>query len=379
MKLKFILKKKVLYIIDTLEVGGAERSTLEIASRLKHWHPVICQLYKGSSLLSDYSLSKNQLINFGLKGPYQFWKASRKLLDALEHTKPDLVVATLLRSELVARYCCRKKGIPIVGTFVNDTYSTYELRNIKFSLRWKIRFFQLLNGLSARWCVLFLSNSVSIKDSNTRALLIPTSKVVVIPRGRRVPDHFPARRVIDNQYPVFCNVGRLIRRKGQMELLKAFELLLADYPGASLRIAGEGVFRKELEQYIEEKNLKGRVELLGTERRIEDFYRKADIAVFPSYYEGFSGAVLEATLAGIPILLSDIPMNKEVVPSDGAIFFPVMNVEALYQSMLEVLKNHDQALVRSRVAFSFAAGKFDIEVIARRHEEIYDKVISGLK
>lgn len=373
------MEKRVLFVIDTLEVGGAERSTLEIASRLKDWQPLICQLYNGSALLSDYSFPNNQIINLGLHGPYQFWKACRRLLNVLEQTKPDLVVATLLRSELVARYCCRTKGIPIVGTFVNDTYSAYELRYIKFSLRWKIRFFQFLNGLSARWCVLFLSNSVSIKDSNSRALLIPASKIVVIPRGRRVPDHFPARRNIDNQYPVFCNVGRLIRRKGQMELLKAFTMLLADHPGAYLRIAGDGVFRKELEQYIEEKDLKSRVELLGTERRIGDFYHNADIAIFPSYYEGFSGAVLEAALAGIPMLLSDIPMNREVVPSDGAIFFPVMNVEALYHSMLEVLKNHDQALERSKVAFSFAAGKFDIASIAVRHEELYDKVILGLK
>lgn len=379
MKLKFILKKKVLFVIDTLEVGGAERSTLEIASRLKTWHPVICQLYNGGALLSDYTFSDSQIIGLGLNGPYQWSIAIRKFLTILEQTKPDLVVATLLRSELVARYCCRKKGIPIIGTFVNDTYSPYELRNVKFSLKWKIRLFQILNMLTARWCVLFISNSNAIKHSNARTLCIPRSKIEVIPRGRKVPSQLPSRQCFKTDRPVFCSVGRLIRRKGQLELLKAFQLLLSDFPGATLRIAGEGNFRGELQRHIKEFDLQQRIQLVGTERNIDEFYSNADIAVFASHYEGFSGAVLEAALAGIPMILSDIPMNREVVPSDGALFFEVSNVQSLYKSMLEMLASPELALLRSKQAFEFASSHLNIDHVVGKHELVYDMALAASK
>lgn len=373
------MQPSVLYVIDTLEVGGAERSTLEIAARLKGWRPVICQLYHGSTLLLDYAFNEDQIIRFDLKGPYQLHTASKKFCAVLDRVKPQLVVATLLRSELVARYCCRKKGIPIVGTFVNDTYSHHELQQADFSLRWKIRFFQVLNSITARWCVGFLSNSESIKTSNAVALRIPIEKIHVIPRGRKVPVKLPNSRAISFERPVICNVGRLIRRKGQLDLLKAFQLLLKDFPKAILRIAGEGPFRTELERYTRDNDLGNHVELCGTISDINTFYEKSDVAVFASYYEGFSGAVLEAALAGIPIVASDIPMNHEVLPDDGALFFPVMNVEELYRKMYQATTDRESACKRASKSFGFTSSCFDINAIASRHEAYYDSVMATLK
>jgi glycosyltransferase involved in cell wall biosynthesis len=368
--------KVVLYVIDTLEVGGAERSTLEIASRLTQWTPVICQLYKGSTLLADYRFAPQHLVNFELDGPYQFRTAFKKMMALLKKVKPDLVVATLLRSELVTRYCCKRLGIPVVGTFVNDTYSPLELQQVSTNLRLKIRFFQVLNALTARWCISFISNANAIKHSNAKALRLPLDKIVVIPRGRLVPANMPALHSRNNGITTIVNVGRLIRRKGQLELLTAFKKLNARFPDTRLIIAGEGPFRKELEAFIHQENLSGKVDLRGTVRQIEELYRQSDLAVFASHYEGFSGALLEAVLAGVPVVASDIEMNREVIPENAALFYPVMDSEALYKCLLHAVINSEENALRAKNAFMHAANHFDINAIAKRHEAHYNLLIS---
>lgn len=365
----------MLYVIDTLEVGGAERSTLEIASRLTQWKPVICQMYKGRTLLSGYSFAPHQLVNFELSGPYQFGAAIKKMMVLLKKLRPDLVVATLLRSELVTRYCCKRLGIPVVGTFVNDTYSPFELQQLNISSRIKIRFFQVFNALTARWCISFISNANVIKHSNARALYLSLDKIVVIPRGRFVPISMPVSQSINNGSISIINIGRLIRRKGQLELLAAFKKMQSLIPNAHLYIAGEGPYRPVLEQYIKQENLTLHVTLLGTVSDVQTIYQSAHLAVFTSHYEGFSGAVLEAVLAGVPIIASDIEMNKEVLPEDGALFFPVMNIEALFQTMLFAARNANENKIRALNAFKFAAERFHIDEIVRLHEAHYHTLV----
>jgi glycosyltransferase involved in cell wall biosynthesis len=377
-----VLRRKVLYVIDTLEVGGAERSTMEIACHLKEWQAFICYLYQGESLLANndfQTLDAGQIIPFNLKGPYSFPDAIRKLSEVLDQVQPDLVVGTLLRSELVARFCCHRKRIPIIGTFVSDTYGKNALQQLQRNTRWKVQCFRWLNSYTARWCSGFLSNAEAIKVSNAKALKVPLQKIKVIARGRKMPEQSVRRKSMDAARPVFCNVGRLFKLKGQLEILKAFQLLLNDLPGARLRIAGEGPFRKELERFILDHSLSDNVELCGTVKDVNAYYGEGDIAVFASHYEGFSGAVLEAALAGIPIVVSDIPMNREVLPDNGAIFFPVMDVEALRRAMHQSVLNKEESELRVKNAFHFASHHFNISSIARLHEAYYGAIVAGLE
>jgi UDP-N-acetylglucosamine:LPS N-acetylglucosamine transferase len=160
---------KVLYIIDTLQTGGAERSTLDIASRLTKFQPVVCQIYPKDDLSKHYAGKGIIFENLAIAGKYEFRKAIAACRQLIRKHRPVLVIGTLMRAEIIARVAAKREGVPVLGTFVNDTYSQEALGAVSFSLRLKIRFFQLLNAYTARFCAAFLANAEAIKDSNARA------------------------------------------------------------------------------------------------------------------------------------------------------------------------------------------------------------------
>lgn len=373
------MQPRVLYVIDTLEVGGAERSTLEIATRLKNWHPFICYIYQGDSVLPQYHFAASQIISLGLPGPYQFLMAAQKLSAVLDDLKPDLVVATLLRSELIARWCCNRKGIPIVGTFVSDPYGTEASQGVSSSLKWKIRFFRELNRISAKWCVGFIANSEAVKTSNSLALGIDENKISVIPRGRVIQNSVSIESTDNPEKWVIGNVGRLIESKGQLDIINALDKLVKLGWQAELHIAGEGSFRKTIESKISSLELDTNAKLFGSVLDMSGFYRSCHMVVLASKHEGFSGAVLEAVLHGIPVIASDIPMNREILPEGSALFFNPGDSEDLCSCLLEVMNHYGLALERAKIAFDFASTAFDINSIAMKHEAYYDGVLSKWK
>jgi glycosyltransferase involved in cell wall biosynthesis len=369
---------KVFYILDTLQTGGAEKSTLDIASRIGKFEVVVCHIYKNDFLKKEFQKRGIRVISLDIEGPYDFVKAYRALKNVLKKERPSLVIATLLRTELISRIACRTLKIPNIGTFVNDTYSKYEWQALSLSMKLKVGFFWFFNMITARACAGFLSNSESIKTSNCKALFIPREKVHVIYRGRRT-DVFSYTERTPSGPLKFLAVGRLLYRKGFEELLHAFQLYENKYPGATLTIAGEGPHRKTLEQLVALLSLQRAVKLPGNIKDIAAEMRGHDVFVFPSHYEGFSGTLVEAMLSGIPVLASDISMNKEAVThGKTGRLFQVKDVQSMLESMVWITHHPETALEYARKAREVAAARFDIDLVAQQHEQYYQNMLASL-
>ena len=371
--------RKVLYIIDSLQIGGAERSILDIASHLRCFQPVICHIYRNDSLKPEYLDRGIPVISLDIDSSYHFIKAYRAIKDVLKKEKPDLVVATLFRSEVLSRMACRAMHIPNVGTFVNDTYSRYGRQSLTAMAKLKVDFLWILNTFTARFCIGFLSNGVSIKESNCKALFIPPHKVHVVYRGRQKNQFKFWERQLKHRMIKFLAVGRLVSRKGFEDLLHAFHLYVEQFPGATLTIAGQGPLRERLEEMITAYSLGGKVHLLGTVMQIPELINNHDVLVFPSHYEGFSGVVVEAMFSGIPIIASDIPMNQEAIEHQRTGWlFPVKEVNGLLEAMVWMTQNFVDAQLFAREAYKVAEERFAIEIIAQQHDTYYNKVLKEL-
>ena len=96
------------------------------------------------------------------------------------------------------------------------------------------------------------------------------------------------------------NVGRLSEQKNQMLLIRAFARIALHYPDWSLTLLGEGDQRGEIEDLIVRKRLTGQVELVGTVTDVDAWYRESALLAFPSLWEGFPNALVEAFRQGLP-------------------------------------------------------------------------------
>ena len=107
---------------------------------------------------------------------------------------------------------------------------------------------------------------------------------------------------------VLAFVGALSERKNIRGLVES----LANAPSLSLIVCGQGPLREELQGIVQSRGLQKRVRLEGQVLSPTSITRHADALVLPSYAEGFPLAVLEAASVGVPALLSNITVHREL-------------------------------------------------------------------
>lgn len=363
------MRKKVLFVIDTLQTGGAEQSLLANAIRFKQMQPVVCHLYAGDLLKQKFTSHNIPVYSVGLKKKYGFTAAYKQLKAVVEKEQPDIIVAYLTRSELIARLVARFSHIPVIGTFVSELYSDTYNTALSVKAKMAVSFFKWANKTTARFCKGFVANSEEVKRSNASALGIALNKIEVINRGRdsnlfrfQVPPALPGKPLR------FLNVGRLVPVKGQRDLIQAFKEFLPACADAELHIAGEGPARGALTTLIEEYGLQNNVKLLGSQD-IPQLINKYDCFVFPSHSEGFSGAIVEAMFAGLPVLASDIAVNKEVLThTETGYMFETGSVESIKQALLWYKDNVAVANGYAVKAYEHARQHFELDKIAGKLE-----------
>jgi len=369
---------KVLFTIDTLQQGGAEQS---IANIIKHFSDdvevTVLYFYTKSDLLSTYQKLNCKIISLGLTGKYEWRKAITEMKKILQDIQPDIVVSSLYRSNIISRIACWSCGVKLAGTFVDDSYSSERRATFKGIGLLKYQLTWLLDRITAFVPAVWISNSKYIGESNAKKLGIASSKIRVVYRGRDSSD-FKEWVAPETDVFRFVCIGRLYEKKGYPELLQAFIKLSATYPNVELEILGEGDYRTEMEKTIHEAKLQNRVKLLGNVPNAWKRMYESHCFVFPSRFEGFSGALVEAMMTGIPIIASDIPMNTEAVSNgETALVHRLKDVNDLFGKMLQMIENYETMKKMGVSARKTAFEKFDIKVIAHQYENLLKTTVSN--
>ena len=151
---------------------------------------------------------------------------------------------------------------------------------------------------------------------------LPFDKIEVIPNGINLTNFngvdrdydFRRQYAMDNE-KIILYMGRLVYEKGIQHLISAMPKILNGYHDSKLIIAGKGGMMDELKAQANSMGLGNKVYFTGylNSKQVQKRYKCADIAVFPSTYEPFGIVALEAMLAGVPTVVSDIGGLNEIV------------------------------------------------------------------
>ncbi|KAA8997554.1 glycosyltransferase [Paenibacillus spiritus] len=138
-------------------------------------------------------------------------------------------------------------------------------------------------------------------------------------------------------------IGRLTRQKGLDYALAACRLLIERYPGLCWYVAGEGEERAALEAEIAGSGLQKHFILLGLRANPYPYMREADIYVQPSRFEGKSIAIDEAKILGKPIVVTDFPTAADQIRDGVNGRIVAMNAAALAEGIVELLEYPERA------------------------------------
>lgn len=377
---------KILYIIDTLNGYGAEKSLVSIACNFKKTSVIFIHIYRGDKL--KYLLENNGIEFYSLNIDLAtgFRHAKKKIIPIIENEKPDIIHSTLFRADMVARSL--KKEFPdilLVGSFVSNSYSVRRYRNLSLLSKFKLYTTQVRDRRSINQVDHFVSNSNAIKKTNCRALGISEEKVEIIYRGRSFEqsdfnnETCSLRKSFGiGDQKIFLNVGRLQKSKGQMDLIHAFKKLLNSHPNSFLLIVGEGSLRNELVQQIGDLHLEKNVLLLGYRDDVSHLLSIADFFVFPTFFEGLSGSLIEAVISRTACIVSNILENRECLPKNGALYFPPGDIHKMTTQM-QVAIDMDDWPERIEMSYRYAYERFDIQKISRKYEDFYIKLLEKAK
>jgi glycosyltransferase involved in cell wall biosynthesis len=141
--------------------------------------------------------------------------------------------------------------------------------------------------------------------------------------------------------PVVLNAGRLSREKGCDLLIRAFASLSQRYPDWNLLILGEGSQRSDLEGLVAELGMRERISLPGRVKNPYDYFRKGDLFVLPSKYEGLPNALCEAMACGMAVVAANCSPGVAEVVHDGinGLLAESENVDSLAGAMEKLMSD----------------------------------------
>ena len=215
---------------------------------------------------------------------------------------------------------------------------------------------------------------------------LPFDKISVIPNGINLNNFtgidrdydFRRRFAMDNE-KIILYVGRLVYEKGVQHLISAMPKILENYHDSKLVIAGKGGMIDELKSQVESMGLSNKVYFTGylNQKEVQKMYKCADVAVFPSTYEPFGIVALEAMLAGIPTVVSDIGGLNEIVEHGvNGMKSYTGNPNSIADSVLSLLFDPQLAMNVTKNAKNKVKDEFNWQKIAQDTHYIYQLAIS---
>ena len=215
---------------------------------------------------------------------------------------------------------------------------------------------------------------------------LPFDKISVIPNGINLNNFtgierdydFRRRFAMDNE-KIILYVGRLVYEKGVQHLISAMPKILDHYHDSKLVIAGKGGMLDELKAQVDSMGLSNKVYFTGylNQKEVQKMYKCADVAVFPSTYEPFGIVALEAMLAGIPTVVSDIGGLNEIVEHGvNGMKSYAGNPNSIADSVLSLLFDPQLAMNVTKNAKNKVKNEFNWQKIAQDTHYIYELAIS---
>ena len=168
-------------------------------------------------------------------------------------------------------------------------------------------------------------------------------------------DRAAAKEALDFSGPVVLCVGALIPRKGQELLVRA----LPELPDVTLLLAGQGQYRRTLENLAQELGVERRVGFLGSvpHHKLPRIFAAADVMALPSASEGLANAWVESLACGTPIVISDVGGARELLDRPEAGQIVDRDPQAIAAAIRAILDNPPtpEKVRESALRFTWAA------------------------
>jgi glycosyltransferase involved in cell wall biosynthesis len=206
-----------------------------------------------------------------------------------------------------------------------------------------------------------------------------TEKQLHLIRGSGVDLHLysfspePPKSIAEPVIALF--VARMLKDKGLLELIEAAKLLQQENIQLQIQLIGKpdphnptSVTEEDIQEWVDQ----GLVIWLGHQNNIQEFWKKAHIAVLPSYREGLPKSLLEAASSGRPIITSDVPGCREIcIHGHNGILVPAKDPIALKEALKTLALDSELRQKMGKESRKLVEDHFSIDSIVEQTLALY--------
>lgn len=351
---------KVLFLLEDLCFGGTQTQNLELASRLdrKLFAPSILTLTGPTDLDERARAANIPLFHMGRtrRVPPLFFLGLGRFIKRLA---PDILVPCTALPNIWGRIWGRLKGVPVILGTCRGGGAV-----VRQHEKWLWR---LSHGIVC-------NSRELIYAMNKRG--VRKERMTYVPNGVDTDRFKPVPKKLDPENALIVTVARLARDKDQKTLLKAFSLVNEQFPGARLRLVGEGPEGAGLRKFVQQRlpeEVAARIEFAGASDNPAAHYAKADIFVLSSVREGQPNAILEAMSCGLPVCATAAGSVPEMLAGNGLVSQPG-DETGLANNILACLRSPAMADELGRAGREKAESDYSFHAMVTAHQEIFTEL-----
>ncbi len=360
-------RPRVLLVTDSLDVGGAERHVVGLGAALvgRGWSVTIACSVEGALASVARQAGVEVRPRLGRLAKRRVSLAYAWRIAQLVHTvRFDVVHAHMYASAAASALAVARAPVPLVLTEHSEA-------------TWRTG--------RARWCARHVyrraAQVIAVSDSIRHRLMaedgLPADRVTTIHNALLpLPNAQPAVALppapAAHTGPVVGVIARLQREKGVGHFVEAAAHVARQVPGARFVIVGDGPLRDQLSGLAQRLGVRDRVDFLGFRLDAPALMPLLDVLVVPSLSEGTPLVILEAMLAGVPVVASAVGgIPEQIRHGREGLLVAAGDARALAQAILALLERPAYAHQLGDAGRQRSAACFSPELLVRRTEDVY--------
>lgn len=333
--------KRLLFVVNSLNGGGAEKALLTLLRILKEEGYDITILliekegvhikeaekeFKVLNIFKKRSFLNKIMILKKINSAYRIYLIKyfyKYILEKKLQNNYDVVISFLegVSTELISRIKSIKK--------IAWIHTDLSKNNVHFNLKEQKKMYKEIDKIV---CV---SNDTKKNFLSLHPYYKEKVSVIYnyIDKNEIINKSIEEKIAKNEDLIKIISVGRLSKEKGHNLLLEALSQISLPDKNYKIEILGEGIEREKYEKYILDNNLCNKIKLLGFKKNPYPYIKSADILIMPSYYEGYPLVLCEAMILGKAIISSDCGSATEILENGkyGVLFKKGDSLDLRYQ------------------------------------------------
>jgi glycosyltransferase involved in cell wall biosynthesis len=376
---------RVLHAITMLELGGAQRNTLDtcrLLDRARFAVGLACadrgELFDEARRLDDVALLPLRRLRREVR-PLDDLRALGELRRAIRIFRADVVHTHSSKAGVLGRVAARRERVPVVVHSIHGFgFGAHQAAPVRWA-------FLAAERLVAPWTTQFVAVSRRNLDEGVRLRLFPRERARVIRSGidlaafRNPSGGRELRRElgIPAEAPLVVQVACFKPQKAPERFVELARLVAGRVPAAHFLLVGDGQLRDRLESLRATAGLDGRLHLPGWRRDVAAVYAAATVVTLTSRFEGLPRTLVEALAGSVPVVAMAVDGVVEVV-RDGVNGFLVAagDTAGLAARVVELLEDPGR---RAALAARTSEGldEFDRDTMVRQQEAMYEELAAA--